>query len=156
MAFGCGHVATIVAIGTSHQRLGKSCQRLATVAAGAKPGQIAGANAGIQQAISTKTRSPATVSDLAAAEANLRRSQAELELRKAGARPETIAAAEADLKAADLALMQRQVDLRNTELKAPFAGTIAELKLKAGEQVAADRPCCSLPINPAGCSKPTI
>ena len=120
--------------------------RLATVAAGAKPGQIAGANAGIQQARANldKARSPATVSDLAAAEANLRRSQAELELRKAGARPETIAAAEADLKAADLALMQRQVDLRNTELKAPFAGTIAELKLKVGEQVAAGQPVLQL------------
>lgn len=116
--------------------------RYETVAAGAKPGQLASANAQIQQARANldKARSPATVSDLAAAEAEVRRAQAQLDLTAAGARPETIAAAQADLKAAELLLMQSQVDLTNTELKAPFAGTIAELKLKVGEQATAGQP----------------
>jgi len=40
--------------------------------------------------------------------------------------------------------MQRQLDLANTELKAPFAGTIASLNLEAGEQVAATVPVAQL------------
>ena len=36
--------------------------------------------------------------------------------------------------------MQSQVDLTNTELKAPFSGIIAELKVKVGEQVASGQP----------------
>ena len=67
-----------------------------------------------------------------------------LALRRAGARPETIHAAEADLTDAQTTLMQRHVELDDTELRAPFAGTIASLDLEVGEQVATGTPVVRL------------
>jgi HlyD family secretion protein len=112
------------------------------IAAGARENQIAAARAEVQQARANldRTLAPAGQSDIAAAEADLRRAEAELALRRAGARPETLAAAEADLTEAAAALMQRQVELADTELRAPFDGVIAALDLVAGEQIAAGTP----------------
>lgn len=116
------------------------------VVAGAKDSEIASARAQVEQAQATldKALAPATDADIAAAEAEVRRAQANLDLQVAGARPETIAAAEADLTAAQTALMQRQVELTDTELRAPFAGTVASLDLDAGEQVALGAPVVQL------------
>ncbi len=74
-------------------------------------------------------------SDIAAAQAEVQRTQAQLELAKAGSRPETIAAAEGDLAAAQAALTQAKAALASMELHAPFAGTLATLNVKVGEQV---------------------
>jgi HlyD family secretion protein len=62
----------------------------------------------------------------------------------AGARPEAIAAVEADVAAAEAALAQAQVALADTELTAPFAGTVASLDAKVGEQIAAGQPVVTL------------
>jgi HlyD family secretion protein len=78
----------------------------------------------------------ASEAQVAAAEAELRRAQAQLELVKAGARPETIAAAQAEVAAAEATLAQARAALADTELRAPFAGTVAELVAELGEQVA--------------------
>ena len=67
----------------------------------------------------------------------MRQAEAQLALLQAGARTETIRAAEAAVVQAQTALMQRQVELDDTTLRAPFAGTIAALDLEVGEQVAA-------------------
>jgi HlyD family secretion protein len=114
--------------------------------AGANESEIAAARAQVEQAQATldKALAPATDSDIAAAEADVRRAQANLDLQMAGARAETIAAAEADHIAAQTTLMQRQVELADTELRAPFAGTIASLDLEAGEQVAMGTPVVRL------------
>jgi HlyD family secretion protein len=74
---------------------------------------------------------------LATAQAELRRAQAQLDLLRAGARPETVRAAEADLASAQAALKEARSALSETELKAPFAGTVAEIAPVAGEQVGA-------------------
>jgi HlyD family secretion protein len=87
---------------------------------------------------------PASDSDIAAAEAEVRRAESQLALLNAGTRPETIAAAQADLTAAQTSLMQRQLELADTELKAPFAGTIASLDFEVGEQVGATIPVVRL------------
>jgi HlyD family secretion protein len=81
-------------------------------------------------------RRGASNADVAAAEAEIHRAQAQLDLVKAGARPETIAAAEADVAAAEASLAQAQAALSETELRTPFAGTVAALDAKAGEQIA--------------------
>ncbi len=86
----------------------------------------------------------ASNADLAAAEADIHHAQAQLELVKAGARPETIAAAEADVAAAEAALAQAQAALADTELHAPFAGIVAALDTKVGEQVALGTPVLQL------------
>jgi len=86
----------------------------------------------------------ASNADVAAAEAEIHRARAQLELVKAGARPETIAAAEADVAAAEAALAQAQAALADTELHAPFAGIVAALDTKVGEQVAPGTPVLQL------------
>ena len=65
----------------------------------------------------------------------LTQAQAQLDEVKTGARVEDIAAAEAEVAAATAAVQQALVGLRNTELRAPFAGVIATLNVTAGEQV---------------------
>lgn len=114
--------------------------------AGANESEIANARAQVEQAQATldKALAPATESDIAAAEAEVRRAEAQLALLEAGTRAESIAAAQADLTAAQTTLMQRQLELTDTELSAPFAGTIASLDLEVGEQVSAAAPIARL------------
>ncbi len=98
--------------------------------------EIAAAQAQIAQAKAELARLERDLpADTAAANAEIRRAKANLALTEAGARPETIAAAEADIAAAEAAMQQAQVALQDTELRAPFAGTIAWLDAKEGEQV---------------------
>jgi len=82
--------------------------------------------------------------DVEAAAARVRQAQAQLDLTRAGARPETIAAAQADVAVASAALEQALAALAETELRAPFAGTVAALNTKVGEQVAAGAPIVRL------------
>ncbi|HXF61453.1 MAG TPA: HlyD family efflux transporter periplasmic adaptor subunit [Caldilineaceae bacterium] len=116
------------------------------LAAGAEESDIAAARAEVERARAAleQARTPATASQIAAAEAQVRQAEAELALRMAGSRPETILAAEADLVEAQTILMQRQLELADTQLTAPFAGTIASLDLEVGEQVTAGAPVIQL------------
>jgi multidrug resistance efflux pump len=112
--------------------------RLAALQQGAGAADLAAARAQVQQAQAQldAVRTSARPADLAAAEAEIRRAEAQLALLEAGARPEAIAAAEADVAAAEAVLEQARVALAETELRAPFAGTVASLEAKIGEQVA--------------------
>ncbi len=103
---------------------------------------IAGARAQIDQAQAQldAIKAPARSADIAAADAEIRRAQAQLELLEAGVRPETIAAAEAEVAAAEAAVEQAKVALAEMELLAPFAGTVAALDTKVGEQVGPGSP----------------
>jgi HlyD family secretion protein len=116
--------------------------RLAALQTGASAADLAAARAQVQQAQAQldAVKAPARPAEIAAAQAEIRRAQAQLDLLVAGARPETIAAAEADVAAAQAALQLAQVALSETELRAPFAGTVAALDAKAGEQVAPGSP----------------
>lgn len=82
--------------------------------------------------------------DIAVVAAEVRRAQAALDLTVAGARPETVAAAEADAAATRPAVDQAQAALAETELRAPFAGTVATLDLKPGEYVTPGAPVVRL------------
>lgn len=109
------------------------------LAAGANPDEIADAQARVQQARAELARQqqPGSPGEINGAEAEVRRAEAQLAKLKAGARPEAIAAAQAQVREAETALMQEQLLLADTELRAPFAGIIAALDLKVGEQVTA-------------------
>lgn len=111
--------------------------RLAALQSGATAADLAAARAQVDQAQAqlAALQAPARQAEIAAAEAEIQRAQAQLALLEAGARPEQMAAAEAEVAAAQAALQQAQVALAETELKAPFAGTVASLAVKAGEQV---------------------
>lgn len=120
--------------------------RYNVLAAGADADQIADTQAQVQRARAELDRlqAPGTASDVSSAEAEVRRVEAQLAQLQAGARPEAIAAAKAQVTEAETALMQEQLALEETALRAPFAGTIAALDLKVGEQVAAGTPIVQL------------
>ena len=105
---------------------------------GASAADIAQARAQVQRAQATldKVKAPARAEDIAAAQADVRRAQAQLDLIEAGTRPEVVAAAAADVEAARAGLDQAQAALADTELRAPFAGAVAVLSAKVGENVA--------------------
>jgi HlyD family secretion protein len=85
--------------------------------------------------------------DVIIPKAQVEQAQAALAQAQAGARPEAIAAAEADVAAADsntkasaadvalatAVLQQAQAALADTELHAPFDGTVTSVNVKAGE-----------------------
>jgi HlyD family secretion protein len=120
--------------------------RLAALQKGASASDIAAALAQVEraQAQLDALRAPPRSADIAAADAEIRRAQAQLELLRAGARTEAVSAAEAEVAAAEAAVMQAKAALAETELHAPFAGTVASLDVKAGEQVAPGSPVVSL------------
>jgi multidrug resistance efflux pump len=81
--------------------------------------------------------------DMAIAEANLSLAQAQLAMAeqdyekvKDGPNPDDLALAQARVKTAETALAAAQAAYDDTELKAPFAGTLAQLNLKVGELAA--------------------
>jgi multidrug resistance efflux pump len=112
--------------------------RLSDLEAGATNADLAGAQARVRQAQAQldALKAPSRPADVATAEAEVRRAAAQLALVKDGSRPEVIAAAEADVAAAQAALDQAQAALAETELRAPFAGTVAEITILPGEQAA--------------------
>ena len=98
---------------------------------------VASASANIKQAQAEldKLRTPGSAAEIAEAEAEVRRLQASLDLIQAGNRNETIAAAAADIIEAEANLERARAVLTDTELRAPFAGTLAALDVRVGEQV---------------------
>jgi multidrug resistance efflux pump len=116
--------------------------RLDALQEGATPADLAAVRAQIDQALAqlAAVQAPARTAEIAAAEAEIERAQAQLDLLLAGTRPEAIAALEADVAAAEAGVQQARVALAETELRVPFAGTVALLSAKVGEQVAPGSP----------------
>ena len=114
--------------------------------AGPTGADIAAAKALLAQAEASLTTLLGGASDaqVAVAKAEIRRAQAQLELIEAGARPQAIAVAEADVAAAEAALAGARAAVAETELRAPFAGAVAGLEAKVGEQVTPGTPVVQL------------
>lgn len=74
-------------------------------------------------------------SDVTLAEAKVKDAQTIYDKVKNGPDPEKLAAGEARLNSAQMGLTAAKAALDNIELRAPFTGTIATVKLKVGEQV---------------------
>jgi HlyD family secretion protein len=108
--------------------------------------RVAQARAQLKQAEANLSRllRPATAAEIAAAEAGVRQAQAQLDLLEAGAREQEIAAAAATVDQAEAARQLALASLADTELRAPFAGTLASLNVRVGEQVAAGMPIAEL------------
>ena len=88
---------------------------------------------------------------LAQAQANLSHVQARMDdiqrkiaLLEKGPDPDKVAAAKARLGAAQTTLTAAQSAFKNSEILAPFAGTIADLRVTAGEWVQADQAVVTL------------
>ncbi|MHB1356050.1 MAG: HlyD family secretion protein [Anaerolineae bacterium] len=112
--------------------------RLDEVKKGATVSDIAIARGQVQQARAQvdALKAPASTADIAAAQANLDGAQAQLNLIQAGATPEMVAASEADVATAQAALAQAKASLADLELRAPMAGTVTDVLVKVGGQVA--------------------
>lgn len=72
---------------------------------------------------------------LQTATANLRNAQEELDLKKAGARPEDILAQEAVVKSAQASVLSAQAILGQKSITAPFDGIVTKMDAKVGEIV---------------------
>ena len=117
-------------VATAQARLDKLMQ-------GATAADVANARAQVEaaQARLDTLKTPVRQADLDAARAEIERAKAQVAVVEAPARPETITAAEADVVAAQAALDQAKDALSDLELKAPFAGIVANLQVKPGEFV---------------------
>jgi multidrug resistance efflux pump len=111
-----------------------------------EPQVIANARAQVKQAQATldRLRMGATDSEIGEAQAMVDYAQASLELLTAGPRAEELAAASAAVDQAAASLQQARASLADTELRAPFAGTVAVLYVKEGEQVGGGMPVVEL------------
>ena len=119
--------------------------RLAQLQKGAGPADIAADRARVQRAqAQLDLLSAINPTDVSAAEAEVRRARAQLDLLAAGPRPEAIAAAEAEVANAKATLTQAKIALVETELRAPFAGTIAALDARVGEHAGIGSPMVRL------------
>lgn len=116
--------------------------QLAQMKAGARPQEIEAAKALVDVAQAHLTRAQVTGPQLEAAiaEAEVRRTTAQLQLLMAEERPQTVAMGEAEVAAARAALLQAEVALRATELRASFAGVVASMAPSPGEFVAPGTP----------------
>lgn len=99
--------------------------QLQQLQSGARKEDIAAAYAQLQQA----------EGQLSTAQAQVRQAEANLARAKRGPTAEDIAIAQAQVEQAQAGLKQAQVALAETELRAPFAGSVVSLAVKAGEQV---------------------
>jgi HlyD family secretion protein len=104
---------------------------------GPNPADIANARAQLDRARAdlAGVEAPPRAADVAAAEAEVRRAQSQLDLLLAGPQAEELRVAEADVAAAQAGLAQAQAVLAETELRAPFAGTVAAVDAVVGQQV---------------------
>lgn len=114
--------------------------------AGADQTQLSAAQAEVATARATlaRLRTPTKAGTLEAAAARLRQAKAQLALLTAGAPTATLAASEAAVTAAQATLMAAEAALAETVLRAPFAGTVAELRGEVGEQIQPGAPLVQL------------
>lgn len=70
--------------------------------------------------------------------------QAQLDMLQAGAIPEEIAVAEAEVAQAEAELESAQASLADTEIRAPFAGTITKVNVEVGNMVGPGYVVCVL------------
>ena len=120
--------------------------RLDELSRGATAADIAIARRQVEQAQAQLEllNAPARSADIAAAQAEIDRASAQLSLLEAGTRPEAIAAAEADVAAAQAALDQATRTLEEQDLRAPIGGTVTDVSLKVGDQLAPGVPVITL------------
>ncbi|HEU4326321.1 MAG TPA: HlyD family efflux transporter periplasmic adaptor subunit [Roseiflexaceae bacterium] len=129
--------AEINGIRTAEQAVDQSQAQLDRVRGAIKPDQVAGAQAQLAsaQAQQTRLRGEQRSSALEAAQAGVSLAQAKLDQLHAGPRQSDLAVAQARVSSAQAELELEQVLLDQHTLRAPFAGTVAALGLRAGDYV---------------------
>ncbi|MGB5897002.1 MAG: efflux RND transporter periplasmic adaptor subunit [Geitlerinemataceae cyanobacterium] len=117
-------------------------RRLERLENGTRPEEIAQAEADVAEAQSEldelrngarPEEIAAAGADVAAAAANVAEAQSELDELRNGTRPEEIAQAEADVQSARAQIEASAVGVQDTQILAPFPGTVSDLQLKVGD-----------------------
>ncbi|NLE77580.1 MAG: efflux RND transporter periplasmic adaptor subunit [Chloroflexi bacterium] len=118
--------------------------RLATE--GATAAQVEAGRAQVAQAEASLQRLLDSPSDaeIMAAETQVAQARYQLDRLRSGAREEERRIAEAQVAQAQIALEQAQLQRDNATLRAPFAGVVAEVNVKEGEQVQSALPAITL------------
>ena len=117
----------------ANAQVGPNRDKLAVTQANQKLAQVTLADA---QAHAAKLAGGPDPELLASAQARLTSAQAGLASAQAAQAPAQVASAEAQVAAAEAQVAAAQAALTDSELRAPFAGTVAHLDLKVGQQVA--------------------
>ena len=116
--------------------------------AGARAEEIAGAEAQVSQARAAlqgaETQERAAKHQVAISRVQVRQAQTQLALVKAGVREEDIAVARAQLSQAEAAVRAAEAAAEKAELLAPFAGTVTEINIRAGEYVVMGNPAMAI------------
>jgi HlyD family secretion protein len=138
--------AEVSGIQAAEQQVAGAQADLDKLRAGAGADELAGARAQVasSQASIAKLDGAQRGGALDAAQAAVDQAQANLDRLRSGASKPELAMAAAEVQSAQAALKLAQVALSQTELRAPFAGVVAALDLKAGEYVAAGTPVVHL------------
>jgi len=117
--------AAKAAVGSAEEEVRIAELQLQQIQAVPRQEDIAVAQAQLQQVLG----------ELATAQAQVRQAEAELARVKKGPSAEDIAIARAQVEQARVAVEQAKVALAETELRAPFAGTVVSLDVEVGEYV---------------------
>jgi multidrug resistance efflux pump len=97
--------------------------------------QIARAQVAAAQATLAKVSAPPTPEEVLQAQANVTQAQAALDEVKAGVTASRIAVGQSKVDIAQVNVTQAQFDLEQTQLVAPFDGTVSAIKARPGEMV---------------------
>jgi HlyD family secretion protein len=146
VAYDTARQTEVSGIQTAEQQVVVNQANLDRVRAGVDADQLAAARAQLASAranIGSLTGEQRTAA-LDAAQAAVDTAQANLGLLKAGAPESELMLARAQVQTAQAEVEQAQLALAETELKAPFVGVVAALKLKANEYVAPGTPIVQL------------
>jgi HlyD family secretion protein len=135
LAYAAARQAEISGIQIAEQMVASSQIALEKVRAGGTAEELAAARAEIAsgQAMLERMGGEQRAGTLEAAQAAVDQAQAGLEQLRAGASPNDLAVAAAEVEHAQAALKLAQATLAETELRAPFAGTIAAIDVRVGE-----------------------
>jgi HlyD family secretion protein len=132
--------AEVSGIASATARVGQAQASLDLLLTGADADQIAGARARVAAAEAALARltGDARSGAVDAADAAVQQAQANLSQLKAGPRSVDLAVAKAQVQAAAVAVRQAELAIERATLRAPFAGTVVAIHLKAGELTPAE------------------
>jgi HlyD family secretion protein len=134
-AYDTARQAEVTGVQSVEQQLAKAQADLDEVRAGPKADRLAAARASVQsaQAELAKLTGANRSGSLAQAQAGIDSARAALERLTSGPRTSDLAIAEASVEVAKVSLKEAERSLEEAILKAPFAGTVADVNLRIGE-----------------------
>jgi HlyD family secretion protein len=146
VAYDTARQAEVSGIQMAEQQVTQAQASLDKLRAGASSDELAGARAQVaaSSAELDKLLGEQRSGALAAADATVDQAQARLDQLHAGASKGDLALAAAEVQSAQAALQLAQVTMAETELRAPFAGTVAALDVQRGEYLAPGVPVAHL------------